>query len=112
MSLRLRITASAERDIRRQHQWWADYRSVEQADRWLLGIDKAIAQLPTGPVLHPLADEVALRARGVRQALFGLGSRPSHRILYAVEPQAVVVYRVRSLRQRGVGLSELDDDPS
>jgi hypothetical protein len=48
---------------------------------------------------QPLASEPSLRFAGVRQLPFGLGNRPTHRVLFGIEDDRVVVYRVRAFAQ-------------
>src|SRR5437764_847210 len=42
MSLRVVVTEQAEREMQSAYDWWAKNRSKQQADRWYVGIAKAI----------------------------------------------------------------------
>lgn len=106
---RVRITDVAEDDIRRNYHWWAEHRSAEQAANWLFGIRQAMLSLDTMPERHGRADEHELMQADIRQVGYGIGARPTHRILYEVHDEEVVIYRVRSARQDRLGLSELTD---
>lgn len=106
MSYRIRITFFAIEDMRSNHQWWFKNRSEAEADRWLIGIDKQIRALSSTANSETLATEVSLRKAEIRQATFGLGRKPSHRILFAIKGTEVVVYRIRAFKQ---DLLELDD---
>jgi plasmid stabilization system protein ParE len=108
MSFQVRITAPAERDMRANHKWWSEHRSAEQADRWLVEIDKLIHSLRETANRCGLATEIELRDAGIRQAPFGLGRRPSHRIIFAIFKQTVMIYRVRAFKQDAMTLAELD----
>ncbi|GAB5406971.1 MAG: hypothetical protein Aurels2KO_52020 [Aureliella sp.] len=57
--------------------------------------------------MHPLATEIALADAGIRQVSFGLGSKPSHRILYAIDGQTVAVLLVRAFKQDKITVDEL-----
>ena len=56
---------------------------------------------------NPFATEPGLKANQIRQVSFGLGRRPSHRVLYAVRDNSVVIYRVQAFKQDKIGLKEL-----
>lgn len=56
---------------------------------------------------HARAPEKSLQEAGIRQCAFGLGRTPSHRILYAIRGDDVVIYRVRALKQADLAPSEL-----
>lgn len=108
MGLEVRVTGPAKNDIWSNYRWWGDNRSPEQAVRWFLQIDAIIPTLSDSAERHPHATEPALRAMGVRQVAFGLGRRPTHRILYGITDNVVVVYRVRSLKQDAIGPPDLE----
>jgi len=72
------VAPRVETEIDDIYLWWAKNRSVEQAGRWQLGIEKAIRALADNPRAHAIAPESADFPMEVRQMLFGLGRRPSH----------------------------------
>lgn len=106
---RVEITEPAKQDVRENHRWWSEHRSAEQAERWYRGVIAAMHDLAETADRHAYATESALRAANVKQVSFGLGRKPSHRILFAVRVDVVVVYRVRAFAQDGIGLSKLTD---
>ena len=57
---------------------------------------------------HPLATERALRKAGIQQLSFGLGKRVTHRVIDAVDGNAVVIFRVRAYKQDEIALDDLD----
>ncbi len=107
MSYEVRVTGPAKDDVWRNYRWWGENRSRDQAVRWFLGIDGVIAGLAETAERHPLATEPVLRQLGIRQASFGLGRRPSHRIVYLIDGDIVIVYRVRALKQDQIGPGDL-----
>lgn len=107
---RVCITESAKKDIRENLVWWGENRSKEQAERWYHGIYHEIASLASTALQRQRASEPALREAGYRQAPFGLGRRPTHRIVFGVEGDEVVVYRVRALKQDAIDVEALGDD--
>lgn len=104
---RLTVTTPAENDVRECHQWWWENRSEEQADRWFTGINRAIQSLKHSPLMYGYATERMLMKHDIRQKPFGLGRHPSHRILFEVIDDEVIIYRVRSLAQDRLSLAEV-----
>jgi plasmid stabilization system protein ParE len=99
MIYRLLVSEPAENDIEAAYRWWRENRSADQAARWYVGIRKVIAELCSAADRHPQAPEHDLHPIGLRQALFGLGSRATHRIVYTVDDDLVTVVRVRHASQ-------------
>jgi plasmid stabilization system protein ParE len=104
---RLIITGPAKRDIQGAYEWWAENRSAEQAGRWYAGIHDAIKSLLNMPERCSWATETDLLAQGIRQLLFGLGRRATHRIVFTIEANKVVVLRVRHASQDALSLDDL-----
>jgi len=100
MSLRVLITEQAEREMQAAFDWWAEHRSKKQADRWYAGLAKAIAELSDNPERHGQARERDRFTYEIRDLLFGLGSRPTHRAVFTIRGEEVVVLTVRHLAQR------------
>lgn len=109
MTYRIRVSGPAQRDVVENHQWWAKNRSVEQADRWLDGIDAAVSSLRQMPERYGFAPEKDLVEQGVRQMLCGVGRRPTHRVVFVVDGDEVVVLRVRGVAQDVLGVKDLTE---
>jgi plasmid stabilization system protein ParE len=107
MTHRLLITDPAEQDISAAYRWWRDHRSTVQAKRWYLSIREAIAALPTTATRHPVAPESELHPAGLRQVHFGLGRRPTHRVVFAIDGDTVSVVRVRHMSQDALTRDDL-----
>jgi hypothetical protein len=58
--------------------------------------------LADNPDRFGLADENGRFPYEVRQLNFGLGSRPTHRLVFVIRPHDVVVLRVRHLAQDAI----------
>ena len=97
--VKVRITQPAEQDMQAALEWWRENRSVEQAARWYRGIRKAVASLRSRPERCPEAPEADLLPQGMRQLLFGIGRRPTHRIVFTIADQEVRILRVRHSSQ-------------
>jgi plasmid stabilization system protein ParE len=100
MSLRVVITEQAEREMQSAFNWWAEHRSKRQADRWYAGLAKAIADLSENPEKHGQCRERDRFAYEIRDLLFGLGRRPTHRAVFTIRGEEVVVLTVRHVAQK------------
>jgi len=103
------ITRPAEADIRTAYEWWRDHRSADEARRWYENIFPAIDALRDWPEACPPAPETDLHPNGLRQLHFGIGRRPTHRIVFTIEGLEVIILRVRHTAQRDLRLRDLPD---
>lgn len=103
---RVLITGPAKQDIEAIHGWWTKHRSPHEAARWYLGIHNAIGSLADMPQRCSLAPETDLLAQSIRQLYFGLGQRQTHRIVFAIESNCVIVLRVRHTSQNVLTIRE------
>ena len=81
MSLRVIITARAEADMQDAARWWASERSVEQAGRWLAGLDKKLKSLTDSPTRWPVAAKSSQFPYELRELHYGLAALPTHRAI-------------------------------
>jgi hypothetical protein len=65
----------------------------------LHGIQKAMQRLTLTPFSFALAPENDDFSEEVRQMSFGLGRRPSHRVLFTVRRHEVYIFSVRHAAQ-------------
>lgn len=100
MKFRVILTEPAAAAIEESAVWWARERSVEQASRWYDGIRAAIASLDEHPERCPPAAEDDQFPYDLRELHFGLGSRPTHRVVFTIVKQHVVVLADRHAAQR------------
>jgi plasmid stabilization system protein ParE len=107
MSYRVLVSNPAENDIESAYRWWRENRSAERAVRWYVGIRKVISELRSTADRHPQAPESDLHPSGLRQVLFGLGSRATHRIVYTVDDDLVSIVRVRHASQDALTSEEI-----
>ena len=99
MSYPVRVTPEANADIVRNANWWAEHHSIEQAGRWHAAVYGKIATLAEFPESHALAHENPDYSYDLREARFGLGSRPGYRILFTVLAGDVIVLAVNAAEQ-------------
>jgi plasmid stabilization system protein ParE len=89
----------AHQDLLDNCTWWATHRSEAEAERWYDGFSKAIKKLATDAERHALARENANFPFELRQLNYGLGRRPTHRALYTIRPDMILVLRIAHLAQ-------------
>ncbi len=107
MKYRVTIVPKAEAELHEVALWWAEHRSADQAYRWLEGFEASIGSLTEHPERHPRAREDADFPFVLYQLLYGLGSKPTHRALFRIRDDEVIVYGIRHLAQRDVALGDL-----
>jgi len=107
VSHRVSITSKAEAELYGAALWWAEHRSGEQAFRWLEGFEADLLSLAENPEKHALARESAEFPFELRQLLYGLGSKPTHRALFRILEDQVIVYGIRHLAQRDIAPEDL-----
>jgi plasmid stabilization system protein ParE len=100
MSRQVLLTDRAHADLLQACAWWAENRSAQQAERWYDGFAEAIRCLATDPERCPLAPESSAFPYALRQLNYGVGRRPTHRAIFVVRPDSVLILRVRHLAQQ------------
>lgn len=93
------ISRRAESDLNQAYRWWANNRSKPQADRWYNGFLKKLFTLAVDPDRFPHASENRILPCEVRQINFGIGRSPTHRAIFTIRPDSVVILRIRHLAQ-------------
>jgi plasmid stabilization system protein ParE len=93
------VTEQAAYEMEESALWWAQEKSAEQASNWYDGIRQSVAALADNPEQWPLSVENADFDYPLREILYGLGSRPTHRAVFTIVKQTVVVLSVRHAAQ-------------
>jgi plasmid stabilization system protein ParE len=96
------VTFRAQQEAQANHDWWAEHRSNEQAARWYDEFLLATASLASSPGRFTLAPENDRFPYEIRQLNFGVGGKLTHRVVYVIRGQEVVVLRVRHLAQEAI----------
>ena len=99
MKLHVVIERQAKADLRHAVNWWSDHRSKEQALPWHNGIHEGIETLKDNPKRCGLARENPKSDDELRELHFGLGPRPTHRIIFVIDSDAICVLAVRHTAQ-------------
>lgn len=103
------LTGPAKRDIAAAYDWWKENRSAEQAERWYRGILDAARSLARNPERCGLASESDLLDTGIRQLLYGLGRHATHRLVFTIDGDTVVIFRVRHTSQDALSADDLNE---
>jgi len=91
MKYRVALAATAKADIRESARWMIDQASQAVADKWLAGLDKAMATLETRPRRCPVAAEGDKFPEEIRQLLYGRRKSGKHRILFKIDGDTVFI---------------------
>ena len=108
MTYTIVISEPAERELEDAARWWAEHRSAEQAQRWYRGFLNAIRSLADNPARCPLAREDRLFSAEIRELHFGLGRHPSHRAVFTLVRDVVLVLTIRHVAQADLTADDLD----
>lgn len=104
---RIVFTERASRELEQAADWWAEHRSLDQAVRWYAGFSAAIAALKEQPQRLPLAAENGRFPYEIRELHYGLGSRPTHRAVFTIRPEMVLVLTIRHAAQAELTTEDL-----
>ena len=101
------LTAGAARELEQTVRWWAEHRSAAQAERWYTEFLQKLASLGDHPERCPLARENKRFAYELRQLAFGRGRRLTHRALYTIRDDSIVILTVRHAAQDDVSPEQI-----
>jgi len=107
MTYEVLLTTKVERELREAADWWEEYRSADEAERWYKGIVTAIQSLESNPQRCSIAREDTDLHIPLRELHYGLGSRPTHRVVFTIRPDRIVVHAVRHVAQRDLTEADL-----
>ncbi len=86
---------------------WYQKNAPDVSARWHKSLNSTLRRLRENPDRFPLAHETETFPYRLREVLFGAGRRKTHRILFVVRPNAVVIYAIRHVAQND--FDPLDD---
>jgi plasmid stabilization system protein ParE len=95
------LTDRALQDLDAAFEWYKA-NAPEVAGRWYNGFLDALQSLEENPALHALARENHLFPVEVRNLLYGVGRRKTHRAIFVIRPDKVVVEAIRHFSQRDI----------
>jgi plasmid stabilization system protein ParE len=101
------ILPRAKRQMLDQALWWSENRSAEQAFQWLEGFEQALASLAENPERCSVARESDAFDFVLRQLHYGLRNTPTHRAVFEIRENEVIVHVIRHLAQRDLASGDL-----
>ena len=107
MIYRVTILPRAKRQLLEQTLWWSENRSAEQAFGWLEGFEQALASLADHPERCSIARESDAFEHIVRELHYGLRNKATHRAVFEIRNDEVIVHCVRHLAQRDLTPEEI-----
>ena len=108
MKYEVLVTTRAMRELKDNARWWGEHRSGGEAKRWYDGFLKALLSLEKNPARYPLAREHAKFPYEVRQFTYGLGRRSSHRAIFTIRDEHVLILAIRHAAREDIQPEELD----
>ncbi|WP_435008217.1 type II toxin-antitoxin system RelE/ParE family toxin [Tundrisphaera lichenicola] len=90
MTYRVELARTATADIREQARYLRDEVSPSAAEKWLSGLDKALATLATRPFLCPLAAESDKFPRPIRELYHGRRKSNRFRVLFEITEEGTI----------------------
>lgn len=107
MKFSVSVTPKARIEFYNDARWWAENRSLDQATRWLDGLEQAIKLLADTADSYPLARENDDFPFDLRQMNYGIGSKPTHRAVFEIRDEKVIVHGIRHLARRELTTDDL-----
>jgi plasmid stabilization system protein ParE len=104
---RITILPLAKRQLLEQALWWSENHSAEQALRWLEDFERALASLTNNPERCTIARESEVFDFLVLELHYGVRGKATHRAVFEVRGDEVIVYTVRHLAQRDLKTGDI-----
>lgn len=101
------LTKRAHREFKAAAAWMKANRTQSVASRWLREFALAIESLKQNPQRCARAREKDSFPIELRALHFGLGRRKSHRAVFAIRPDRVIIYSIRHVAQRDLTPDDL-----
>ena len=99
------LTSTAEHQLDEIAGWYASERP-EVAAAWFNGLLDKLKSLAENSLRYSIARESEALGVPFRQALYGVGRKNTHRILFTVRDDRVVVHMIRHVSQDDVNTSD------
>ena len=97
------LTANAQDQLQKSYEWYVEHASEFAAD-WYNGFLDVLYSLESNPERCGLAHEGDSVSRPLREISYGLGKRRTHRAVFAVRSEQVVIYSIRHTSQGDLNL--------
>ncbi len=107
MTHRVVLTDRAHADMESAYQWWADNRSQVQAAKWYNAFADAIESLANNPERCAVSREHEQFPYKIRDLYLGIGRRRTHRAVFTIRGEMVLVLAIRHLAQQDLSPDDL-----
>jgi len=94
MKLEVVLTVTAQSQMNAAADWYAR-ENPSIAAHWFNGLIARLDLLSDNPEQYAVAPEAEFLPVALRQMLYGSGKRITHRILFVIRKQRIVVYQIR-----------------
>jgi plasmid stabilization system protein ParE len=109
MTFRVHMLPTAKRQLYESANWWAEHRSTEQAVNWLTGFETALESLTKNAADYsPAPEDHAFPTATIRQMDYGLKGKKTHRAVFEVPGNDVLIHAIRHLAQRELTPDDFD----
>ena len=107
MSYTVVLTDRAHAELEAAHSWCAEHRSRAQAAQWYNALADAIESLANDPDRCPISRENNQFPYEIRDLYFGIGRRRTHRAVFTIRKDLVLVLAIRHLAQQDLSPDDL-----
>jgi plasmid stabilization system protein ParE len=107
VTYRVTILPRAKRQMLDLALWWSENRSAQQAFHWLEGFEQALAALANNPERCSVARESKAFDVVIRELHYGLRNKATHRAVFEIRGEEVIVHSIRHLAQRDLTPDEI-----
>ena len=107
MTYEVALTEKAQAQLEAAYAWWAEHHSIEQAARWYDAFAGALVTLADNPQRCARSAESPNFPYEIRDLHFGLGRKPSHRAVFAIRENLVLVLAIRHTAQREITAEDI-----
>ena len=100
------LTATAQQQMNAAADWYAE-ENPNIAANWFDGLIARLNSLSDNPEQHAVARESEFLPVELRQMLYGSGKRITHRVLFVIREQRIVVYQIRHVAMQDLTAEDL-----
>jgi plasmid stabilization system protein ParE len=94
------LSETAKNELESAYEWWATNRSRDKADQWYNGFLMEMLRLERSPERYAVASENDEFPLEIRQLNYGVGRKSTHRAVFTIQANRVIILRVRHLAQK------------
>ena len=100
------LTATAQQQMNAAADWYAE-ENLNIAVNWFNGLIARLNLLSDNAEQYDVARESEYLPIELRQMLYGSGKRITHRILFIIREQKIVVYQIRHVAMQDITVEDL-----